>query len=511
MRSPSANIPFPHQPTAVLCRQTRHLRSAMCHSNTSIMRHILLFALFLCCKDAAFGQNFHISEPYSTRNHLGYEIMGKVGDSYLLFRDKGDEFDVMSYNGGMVNTWVRELDIPTRNTKILSVLPSENDFSIFYKTRLKGSGEYLLGIRKFDPGAQLIDTLTIKNYGSAYDNQPSFTTIVSENKQMIAFVNDAHDDRLEIICFQADQMRILWEKSWFLDLDRAGRKIPGFLLSNEGALYLITDENNKRSKLEEHQLRISILSQSKDELHTIPLQAAMTVDIAYALDQKNQKLVAAGLYSDKNPEKSLGHLLARFDLKDKTQKVEYTPFDDQMAGIMAGKDATDASKGIMHLQARRILVRMDGGVVFVCERQHYIERGMTSARGGFWRDVPRRIVDYFYDDMVIITTQPDGKVQWRTVLHKKQYSQDDEGIYSSFFMMLEPTQVRLIFNDEIMNENTCSAYRISPNGTYTRESLLNTEDRQLRLRFRDATQINTRELLIPSEHNNRLQLVRVEF
>jgi hypothetical protein len=474
------------------------------------MRYKYIIAL-LICKATAFAQTFHISDPYSTRNHLGYEIMGKVGESYLLFRDKGDEFDIMSYNGGMVNTWVRELDIPTRNTKILSVLPSENDFSIFYKTRQKGSGDYQLGIRKFDPEAQLIDTLTIKNYGPDYENQPSIIAVVSENRQMIALINDTHDDRLEIICFQADQMRIVWEKSYFLDEERSERKIPGFLLSNEGSLFLLTDENNKRTKLEEHQLRISILNQGTDELHSIPLKTAMTSDIAYAIDAKNKTLVAAGLYTDKDTEKSLGHFVARFDVTQKTQQVEYNAFDNQMAGVMAGKDATDASKGILHLQARRLITRNDGGSILICERQHYIERGMTSARGGFWRDVPRRIVDYFYDDMVVITTQPDGKSHWRTVLHKKQYSQDDEGIYSSFFMMLSPSQMRLIFNDEIMNENTCSAYRISPNGTYIRESLLNTEDRQLRLRWRDATQVNANELIIPSEFNNKVQLVRVEF
>jgi hypothetical protein len=113
--------------------------------------------------------------------------------------------------------------------------------------------------------------------------------------------------------------------------------------------------------------------------------------------------------------------------------------------------------------------------------------------------------------LVVVTTLPDGSVQWNTVLHKKQYSQDDDGIYSSFFAMLGNRQLRLFFNDEISNENICSAYVLTPTGAYSRESVLNTEDKKLRMRFRDALQTAENEILVPSEYAGKLQLVRVEY
>jgi hypothetical protein len=470
---------------------------------------LVCFLATLCT--ALTAQTFHISEPYATRTQLGYEILGKVGENYLLFRDKGDEFDVLAHNGGMVNTWTREIDIPTRNTKILSVLGAANDFSVIYKTRQKGSGDYLLSIRKFDPGALLIDSLTIHNYGPSYDDQPILEAVLSEDKQTIALINAADEDRLQITCFQIDKMLILWEKSWYKDKERSARLEPKFILSNDGTLFINIDENNRKAKLEQHQLRIIAISQSLDDLHLVPLQELLTCDVQYAIDHRNQQLVAAGVYSEKNPEKSQGHFLMRFDLRTKQHQVTYTPFDDQMTGVVAGKDALDASKGIPYLRARKLFLRADGGTVFVCERNHFVERGLTNARGGMFRDAPRSIVDYFYDDMILITTQPDGKVHWRAVLHKKQYSQDDDGIYSSFFAMIKPDQLRLFFNDEILHESTCSSYTINPAGLYSRESILNTEDKRLRLRFRDALQINANEMIVPSEVNSRLQLVRIVF
>jgi hypothetical protein len=121
------------------------------------------------------------------------------------------------------------------------------------------------------------------------------------------------------------------------------------------------------------------------------------------------------------------------------------------------------------------------------------------------------IVDYYYDDLFLIAFQPDGKSDWKTVLHKKQYSQDDDGIFSSYYLFQRPDRLSFLFNDEIRYENTCSEYVVSPVGEFDRNSVLNTVGQGMRLRFRDALQLNTEECLIPSEFRNKLRLVLLRY
>jgi hypothetical protein len=96
-------------------------------------------------------------------------------------------------------------------------------------------------------------------------------------------------------------------------------------------------------------------------------------------------------------------------------------------------------------------------------------------------------------------------------MHKKQYSQDDDGIYSSFFVFKTASSLRFLFNDEIKYENTVSEYVLRGNGRFDRNSLMSTENLKLRLRFRDAMQIDANTLLIPSERRNRLKIARLEY
>ena len=84
-------------------------------------------------------------------------------------------------------------------------------------------------------------------------------------------------------------------------------------------------------------------------------------------------------------------------------------------------------------------------------------------------------------------------------------------MYSSYFLFKTPSSLRFLFNDEVKYENTVSEYVLKGNGQAERNSLLSTENLKLRLRFRDAIQVDANELIIPSERRNRLRLVRLNY
>ena len=56
-----------------------------------------------------------------------------------------------------------------------------------------------------------------------------------------------------------------------------------------------------------------------------------------------------------------------------------------------------------------------------------------------------------------------------------------------------------------------SEYVIQGNGKHERNSVLSTENQDIRLQFRASVQTGAREFIVPSERRNRLRLVRVRF
>ena len=474
-------------------------------------RAFFLFLFLLSGLATAYTQgNMLVSEPIALRNDYGYELIGRLKDRILLFRDKYDEFEIQAFDGQMRMAWNRKLeDLDKGGIQVLAVVGGKNDFSVVHKVRKRGVTT--LRVHKYDPGGNLIDSMTVKNYGERVFSPPSVDILRSEDRNCLVAINTADRSQLEITCFRLDKMQMLWDKTVHLDDNYFESIVKSMTLSNLGDFFLVTETNNRRNKIEEHEYKILHVFAAADQLIKVPLRDFLTHDVKFSYDNLNRQLLGVGLYADKNRDRANGIFFVNVKPDgDNTQALRYEAFSDKVISILRRKDVEDDTKGIADAEIQQVILRRDGGALVIAERHHEIQRG-TAAGRGFWRDGVRMVMDYYYDDLLLVALHPDGQPHWTTVLHKKQYSQDDEATFSSYFLFATAEKLHFMFNDEIKYENTCSEYVVSPLGDFDRNSLMNTFGQNLRLRFRDALQISTNECLVPSEFRNKLRLVLLRF
>jgi hypothetical protein len=122
-----------------------------------------------------------------------------------------------------------------------------------------------------------------------------------------------------------------------------------------------------------------------------------------------------------------------------------------------------------------------------------------------------RQAEYHYDDIILVSVAPDGTTDWKEVLYKRQYSRDDGGDQSSFFIMKSPEFLRFIYNDEIKPNNSISEYVLLRDGENKRNSVLDTDGYGVRLMFRNSLQVNSNEVIVPSIRKRVLRLVRIRY
>ncbi|MGA0231940.1 MAG: hypothetical protein ACO3MB_03610, partial [Saprospiraceae bacterium] len=172
------------------------------------------------------------------------------------------------------------------------------------------------------------------------------------------------------------------------------------------------------------------------------------------------------------------------------------------------------SRVLEDIALKDVLFRQDGGFLLISEiEREYSRRNPYSgyARTGYDNYSRRSWIDYYNDDIIVSSISPEGVPDWNKVLYKKQFSQDDEAIYSSFYIMKTPSRLRFIYNDEIKKNNTVSEYLMDPAGKLARNSLLSTAYQNMKLRFKDAIQISSNSMIVPSESNYDLNLVRITY
>lgn len=479
--------------------------------NHQAMKKLLCFlSMLLISPCFLLAQKVSVSEDLNLRNDLAYEIIGEMKGNFLLFRDKNTDFEIQAFTPDMRMSWEKELEFDKRLPKVLGVYSNREDFTIIYRFRRKGNT--IIKAHKYDPGANLIDSVTIKNYGYLFYT-PTFRTVRSEDKSKLLIYYVERQSLVNAMVYDVENMKFLWEKSFEPDKMIYGRDFQQMIVDNSGNFRLILAKDNLKMKRDEHRYEVHEYNGTENRLfmYNIPMRGKLTFDIIFEFDNLNKNLLAAGLYTEKNPAKTNGYFYLNLaPANPDAQLLVFTPFDDEFVSNLEGKEV-DENKGITETIIQEVVLRRDGGLLIIAERNKELERRSATSSRVYYDNASRYIIDHYYDELFVISVHPTGETHWKTILHKKQYSQDDGGVYSSYFLAKTPSNLRFIFNDEIKYENTVSEYVINGNGEYDRNSLLSTADRQLRLRFRDALQVTSKVIIIPSERRNRLRLVRLEY
>lgn len=462
----------------------------------------------------AFAQKVTVSDEITLRNDLSYDLIGKIDSQIILFRDRGNKFEARIYDQDLKLKLDKEITLSDRNCNLYASLATDKSFFVFYGFRHRG--DYYLQGDQLDGNCNIISSDTIKVFDNIILN-PNIRYARSEDRSKIIFFTDEKDHEMLVALFDLKTKKTIYDRKIYFKETYLKDDFRSLLVTNTGDMILILEKNNYRSKKDKHVFEIHRFYPSADAADTyiVPVFRFVSFHSKFVYDNVNHQLIGGGVYSQKNLNRAEGvyylkHTLSPGAEERLTTFAFQSRFDEEIT--RRSKDKNEFSQ----LEVSEIALHQDGGALLIMEIKKEYERRSAygSGRnlnipGGGYRNA--MLVDYYYEDMALFSLNADGNLLWTDILHKKQYSHDDEGIFSSFFLFKNPSRLRLVYNDEISSENTVSEYVVQGNGKYQRKSVLSTEYVRLQLRFKDAVQVSPSAFIVPSQRALRLNLVKIEY
>ncbi|MBK8568393.1 MAG: hypothetical protein IPN76_35080 [Saprospiraceae bacterium] len=475
------------------------------------LRYLLWLVLPLALPYWAASQTVTVSEPLVLRDEASYDIFGDERGNVLLLRNKTTSFQVQGFDANLNLSWEKELELDRKTPAMEAVVQAQGGgFNLIYQFRQKLLP--VLKIHRYSPAANLIDSVTIKRFDQSFFS-PSFEVEFSEDKNIALIWYIREQTQINALAFDMHQMKLLWEKTFVPENMVLYRDFQQAVVDNDVNMYFILNKENFGGRKRTHFFEILDFGPGTDSVlrrYTIPMHDYLTYDVKFAYDNLHHALKAGGFYSTDNSSRAEGfYFLSMEQGQTDSTALEFHPFEDDFVAILNEKDR-GKNKGLPEASVQKIVMRTDGGLILIGELNKEMMRGAANSnfygRSGF-----RPVTDYYYDDVFLISMHPNGQVHWKNILHKKQYSQDDNAMYSSFFLAKTPSALRIVYNDDIKQENSVSEYVVRGNGNYDRNAVMSTERKELQLRFRDAVQLTAYDFVVPSERRNRLKLVRISF
>jgi len=469
------------------------------------MKKWMISCLLAAALGSLWSQNVVVSDPIDLDNRTQYSIVGTFPQKILLYQETGADVSMAAFDYNLQLLWNRPLEKQTFDSRTIAVVDGEDEFYWFYSLRQRDS--VYIQKRTYDLNASLVSTETILKLT---DVAPAFMNDLSFDRSKILFFQPIRNEEVMAAAYDLNLQKIVFQTRFAIE-GKFSNAFKALTITNKGELYMLFDLENQRYDRDEHVFSIYYFrpEMKSPVFNQIPFYGYLTNSLTIRYDEFNEKLNLAGYYTQRNLSRTEGLFVFDYRPTDTATAIVQYEWPEEIKKALYGPQGA-SEVGIEDLVAQEIILRDDGGIVLVGEiekiyerRATYAERGVY-ARGSNW-------VDFIYEDVIAASINPDGSWAWSRVLHKRQFSQDDGAIFSSFFLFHVPSFFRIIYNDEIGSNATASAYEVFTSGESSRSSILSTQFQKLKLRFQEAFQYSSTEILVPSEYRGELKLVKIQF
>ncbi|MDP1727424.1 MAG: hypothetical protein Q8M15_11625 [Bacteroidota bacterium] len=255
-----------------------------------------------------------------------------------------------------------------------------------------------------------------------------------------------------------NKFKQLWEKKLEFDVDEKKYDILRYSVTNDGQVILLgrrdLTKKEKVKKMPSYKYLLYLYDNQKDQLEEfqISLGKMYITEISYTIDNKNNKLMLAGFYSNKGPGNLTGTFYQRIDISTKKVDIEQTKeFErDFMMDHMTEKKV-DKNKELHSYDIRELIKRDDGGLTLVAEQYYVVVTTSSNTVNG--RTTTTTTYHYHYNDIIVVNINSDGKIGWSLTIPKVQHSINDGGYMSSYAFHVKDDKMYFIFYDNPDNYN----------------------------------------------------------
>ena len=292
-----------------------------------------------------------------------------------------------------------------------------------------------------------------------------FKLISSEDKSKSVILNFNFKEGLVLRMIDHKQKSVPYIYNIPVDDRKNIKQYISMELSNDGLVYILFEKNNSRYSRDRHEFYLLSFNLKTGEYieELIPCYDIVTVDLKTVYDNRNEVYNIIGLYSEKDRNRAEGvyHFRKSGIFRDTANYILLNEFDDYFYKELY-KDKI--KEKLDNHRIKYIQLTNDGGVILLSEFNKIFSRrspfqgyGGATANTGAW-------TDHYVEEVVILSLSPKLDIRWKNILLKKQFSQDDGGVYSSFFLFELPSRFKLIFNDDIKSNNMVSEFELYPTG-----------------------------------------------
>ncbi len=480
---------------------------------------------------------------------IGYDETG----IYVLKRDrkrfKNTKYYLAKYDYEMNPIMSEEIEKPRKNQFLeyftnlndqLQIFSSHSDkekfINSFYIDEIDKSSLKFKGDEK---------TLAKINFeGGKKANSGNFTMRISpDSSKVLLFLNKPYEKKenesFDLVAYDKD-WNLIWENQVTLPYPDKKFSFDDIKIDNSGNVHIVGTKFFEKSQVEKgkpgyayHVLSYYSKGKELKDLE-IKLGDKFISHIQTAISDNNE-LICGGFYSEYKTGIK-GSYFMKFNLEN--QSVISNSFDEFSTNFITQnlsekqikkvekKEKKGKEPSLFKYYLDDIIFDQEGGAYLIGEQFYIRERVTTRTQNGITTTSTTYI--YYYNDIIVIRMDANGKISWSKKIPKKQRTSNDSGFFSSYVLSLVDDKMYFVFNDNPKNlyatekssgifyftgrkESLVTMVEMDQNGNQTREALFSTRDAEILIRPKVSEQISERKLVLYGQKKKTHKFILLDF
>jgi hypothetical protein len=479
---------------------------------------VILLSFWLNSNAQAPDEGWFNISTNTIKGAYQHKVLGADLQGYYVYQSNGRErvLEKYSYNNTML--YAHKIPLDDRSIEIEELLVRRNDvvvfFSIFNGSLRKHGLFYMLVPHQGEPSKPVIlmDMDQISNRARSYFR-------ITPNDDLSGF-SAMHENQhrpdetiLEISFFNALIQPV---SNTRLLLPMTGERYEISRLTHDGNynLYMMMRSLQKDKKLSDpERISYKIIKIDRFTLQADELKLGSSIyflnSMQLGYDRLNQRIKLAGLISDKERAPLSGVVLATIHPDSfYFDTIGFSRFDPEFAGKVQSYKSSKKEKELTDYFLGDLIIRDDGGVVLLGESNYQTNQTYVQYSQGF--PIYREIIYYHYDELIMVSINPNGSLDWRQIIPKKQTSVTPSP-YFSYLAFAVGSEVHIIYNEEGRSKTSVMLYSISNTGAVSPRSLLNADAAEAMILPADARIVSPNTILIPANKRKKKGVFRLTF
>lgn len=341
-------------------------------------------------------------------------------------------------------------------------------------------------------------------------------TSSDKKRVLIMFLSkgdNSGESRLNLFGYN-ESVQQIFGKQFILDEKPDDIFLTNFEIDNIGNAFVLIDfpAKNPSAQIDNRDFFLYSYYPLDDKMLAYPLanEKIFVEELALTVNNFNQTVTVAGLYSGENGNMVNGYFFERFSITKKTTEEKFaSTLDASLLTQITGGKIEKRNPDLKNYYIRKLIPRSDGGVMIIAEKYTRTEQRYSYYMNNMPQEGVR--ISYNYDDVAILSINKEGSIQFGDLVRKRQSSVGDGGYISGIACL--PTQdfIYVLYNSELDKDGNIMAHYVNYSGKSDEKIAVKSSSFSVAIVPGDIKQTGPNSFLGSTIRDKQYTLIRLTF